>query len=67
MQADTSRIAMEQRLAEQEAMQQRQAIEDMMFLARQRAHADARHYRCALPPSTTCKDLRPSQHWPAIE
>lgn len=47
MEAETSRIDQERRLAEQEALRQRQAIEDTMLLQRQRNQADAQHYRRA--------------------
>lgn len=44
--AQTSKIVQEQRLAEQESQRDRQAIQDAMYLEQQRAHADARRYRC---------------------
>lgn len=54
-QADTeahrSRIHMAQVLAEREAEQKQEAIQDEIMLARRRAEADADFYRCTHTPS----------------
>ena len=44
--AETSRIRMQQLLQEREAEQQRDMIQNEMYLGKQKAFADAEHYRC---------------------
>ena len=44
--AETSRIRMQQLLQEREAEQQRDMIQNEMYLNKQKAFADAEHYRC---------------------
>ena len=44
--AETSRIRMQQLLQEREAEQQRDTIQNEMHLNKQKAFADAEHYRC---------------------
>ena len=43
--AETSRIHMQQLLAERQAEQMREAIENEMYLAKQRMLADSENYR----------------------
>lgn len=43
--AETSRIRMQQLLQEREAEQQRDMIQNEMYMSKQKAFADAEHYR----------------------
>lgn len=43
--AETSRIHMQQLLAERQAEQMRETIQNEMYLAKQRMLADSEHYR----------------------
>lgn len=43
--AETSRIQMQQLLAERQAEEQREAIQNAMYLAKQKSLADAEHYK----------------------
>ncbi|CAI5501096.1 unnamed protein product [Closterium sp. Naga37s-1] len=49
-----SRVLMEQRVREKESQQRQQQIDDEVFVAREKALADAHHYRCWLVFRVLC-------------
>ena len=54
--AETSRIRMQQLLQEREAERERDAIQNEMYLNKQKALTDAEHYRCLLATRLSLHD-----------
>ena len=52
--AETSRIRMQQLLQERAAERDRDAIQNEMYLNKDKAFADAEYYRCSLPRLQAC-------------